>query len=130
MSARASTFDEPPELLPRTIWVGSRILAAGEAFFFVAFLFAFFYLRALDSNGVWRGWPHHHPHPSKAFGIAILVCVVASAGALRGAAGPVGRVGMCVVGVGHLSPRPPRRLPARAWRRAARPRRRTRTGRS
>jgi heme/copper-type cytochrome/quinol oxidase subunit 3 len=94
MSARASTFDEPPELLPRTIWVGSRILAAGEAFFFVAFLFAFFYLRALNSNNVWRGWPHHHPHPSKAFGIAILICVLASAGALRvasRAAGPAWR---------------------------------------
>jgi heme/copper-type cytochrome/quinol oxidase subunit 3 len=83
VDARASTFDEPPELLPRSIWVGSRIFAAGEAFFFLAFLFAFFYLRALNSNGVWRGWPHHHPHPSKAFGIAILICVVASAVALR-----------------------------------------------
>jgi heme/copper-type cytochrome/quinol oxidase subunit 3 len=86
MDARASTFDEPPELLPRTLWVGSRIFAAGEAFFFVAFLFAFFYLRALNSNNVWRGWPHHHPHPSKAFGIAILICFVASAVVLRAAA--------------------------------------------
>jgi heme/copper-type cytochrome/quinol oxidase subunit 3 len=83
MDARASTFEEPPELLPRTIWVGSRIVAAAEAFFFVAFLFAFFYLRALNSNNVWRGWPHHHPHPSKAFGITILICVVASAAVLR-----------------------------------------------
>jgi heme/copper-type cytochrome/quinol oxidase subunit 3 len=78
--------DEPRELLPRTIWVGSRIFAASEAFFFVSFLFAFFYLRALNSNNVWRGWPHHHPHPSKAFGVAILICVLASAGALRAAA--------------------------------------------
>ena len=85
MDARPSTFDEPLELLPRTIWTGSRIFAASEAFFFVAFLFAFFYLRALNSNNVWRGWPHHHPHPSKAFGIAILICVLASAGALRAA---------------------------------------------
>ena len=76
-------YDEAPELLPRTIWVGSRIVAAAEAFFFVALLFAFFYLRALNSNNVWRGWPHHHPHPSKAFGIAILVCFVASAAVLR-----------------------------------------------
>jgi heme/copper-type cytochrome/quinol oxidase subunit 3 len=90
MDARASAFEEPPELLPRTIWVGSRIFAAGEAFFFVAFLFAFFYLRALNSNNVWRGWPHHHPHPSKAFGIAILICVVASAAALRAAPRLVG----------------------------------------
>jgi len=76
---------EPPELLARNIWVGSRIWAAGQAFFFLPFLFAFFYLRALNSNGVWRGWPHHHPHPSRAFGIAILVCVLASAAVLYGA---------------------------------------------
>jgi heme/copper-type cytochrome/quinol oxidase subunit 3 len=82
--------DEPLELLPRTIWVGSRIFAAAEAFFFLPFLFAFFYLRALNSNNVWRGWPHHHPHPSKAFGIAILICVVASAVALRAASRTAG----------------------------------------
>ena len=86
MDAHASTLEDPPELLPRTIWVGSRVFAAGEAFFFVPFLFAFFYLRALNSNGVWRGWPHHHPHPSRAFGIAILICVVGSAAVLRVAA--------------------------------------------
>ena len=82
-AAAESPFVEPPELLARNLWVGSRIWAAGEAFFFVAFLFAFFYLRALNSNGIWRGWPHHHPHPSLAFGVAILVCVVASAALLR-----------------------------------------------
>jgi heme/copper-type cytochrome/quinol oxidase subunit 3 len=69
-----------PELLPRNLRVGSRIWAAGLGFFFIAFLFAFFYLRALDSNGVWRGWPGtHKPHPSVAFGVVILVCVVAAA---------------------------------------------------
>lgn len=71
---------EPPELAARNLAVGARLWAAAQCFFFVAFLFAFFYLRALDSNGVWRGWPHHHPHASRAFGIAIVVCVLASAG--------------------------------------------------
>jgi heme/copper-type cytochrome/quinol oxidase subunit 3 len=75
-----------PELLPRNLRVGSRIWAAGLAFFFIAFLFAFFYLRALNSNGVWRGWPGtHKPHPSLAFGVAILICIVASAAILVGA---------------------------------------------
>jgi heme/copper-type cytochrome/quinol oxidase subunit 3 len=68
-----------PELLPRNLRIGSRIWAAGLAFFFIAFLFAFFYLRALNSNGVWRGWPGHKPEPSLAFGVVILICVVASA---------------------------------------------------
>jgi heme/copper-type cytochrome/quinol oxidase subunit 3 len=71
------------ELYVSMVRTGSRIFAAGLAFFFVAFLFAFFYLRALDSNGIWRGWPGHHPHPSQAFGIAILVCVLVSAAVLR-----------------------------------------------
>jgi heme/copper-type cytochrome/quinol oxidase subunit 3 len=75
---------ESPELLARNLWVGARLWAAAQAFFFVAFLFAFFYLRALNSNGIWRGWPKHtHFHPSWAFGIAILVCVVVSAGLLK-----------------------------------------------
>jgi hypothetical protein len=67
------------ELLLRNVRVGSRIWAAAQAFFFMAFLFAFFYLRALNSNGIWRGWPHHYPQPSLAFGIVIMLCVVAAA---------------------------------------------------
>jgi heme/copper-type cytochrome/quinol oxidase subunit 3 len=70
---------EVDELLVDNIRVGSRIFAAGQAFFFMAFLFAFFYLRALNSNGIWRGWPHHLPHPSLAFGIVILLCVCGAA---------------------------------------------------
>src|SRR5438445_13831009 len=77
---------EPPELLARNIRVGSRLWAASQAFFFVAFFFAFLYLRALNTNGLWRGWPHHHPSPSLAFGVAILICVVASAAVVRVAA--------------------------------------------
>jgi heme/copper-type cytochrome/quinol oxidase subunit 3 len=77
---------EQPDPLARNIRVGSRIWASSQAFFFVAFLFAFLYLRALNTNGLWRGWPPHHPTPSMAFGVAILVCVLASAGFARGAA--------------------------------------------
>jgi heme/copper-type cytochrome/quinol oxidase subunit 3 len=78
---------ESPEQFLRNLRVGSRIWAASLAFFFVAFLFAFFYLRALNSDGVWRGWPHtHKPHPSLAYGIAILICVLAAAGIARATA--------------------------------------------
>ncbi len=83
----ATTVDgaEQPDLLARNIRTGSRIWAASQAFFFVAFFFAFLYLRALNTNGLWRGWPHHHPSPSIAFGVAILICVLASAAVARGA---------------------------------------------
>src|SRR5437879_7473554 len=74
---------EPGDLLARNIQVGSRVWAAAQAFFFLSFFFAFLYLRALNTNGLWRGWPHHHPNPSTAFGIAILLCVLASAAAAR-----------------------------------------------
>ena len=76
---------EQPDLLARNIRVGSRIWAASQAFFFLAFFFAFLYLRALNTNGLWRGWPHHHPSPSIAFGVAILICVLGSAAIARGA---------------------------------------------
>src|SRR5437868_5517058 len=74
---------EQPDLLARNIRVGSRIWAASQAFFFLAFFFAFLYLRALNTSGLWRGWPHHHPNPSLAFGVAILICVLAGAAVAR-----------------------------------------------
>ena len=75
---------ESAELLARNLWVGARLWAAAQGFFFVAFLFAFFYLRALNSNGGWRSLPKQTvADPSNAFGIAILVCVVVSAGLLK-----------------------------------------------
>src|SRR5919109_5457197 len=77
---------EPADLLARNIRVGSRLWAAAQAFFFISFFFAFLYLRALNTNGLWRGWPHHHPSPSLAFGIVILICVLASAAAARAGA--------------------------------------------
>jgi heme/copper-type cytochrome/quinol oxidase subunit 3 len=76
---------EQPDLLVRNIRAGSRIWAASQAFFFLAFFFAFLYLRALNTNGLWRGWPHHHPSPPIAFGVAILICVLGSAAVARGA---------------------------------------------
>ncbi len=81
-----SAMDEPPELLARNIRVGARIWAESQAFFFVAFFFAFLYLRALNTNGLWRGWPHtHKPHPSLAYGIVILICILGGAAIARGA---------------------------------------------
>jgi heme/copper-type cytochrome/quinol oxidase subunit 3 len=77
-------YTEPPELEPRIQSLGSILLAAATAFFFIAFLFAFLYLRALNSNGLWgAGKPHHHVHASLGLGIAILVSVLIGVAAAR-----------------------------------------------
>jgi heme/copper-type cytochrome/quinol oxidase subunit 3 len=70
---------EPPELQARLVSIGSYLLSAATTFFFVAFLFAFFYLRALNSNGLWGGpTPGHHVPVPTGGGIAVLVCVLVS----------------------------------------------------
>jgi heme/copper-type cytochrome/quinol oxidase subunit 3 len=71
---------EPPELLRRNISVGTHLWAAAYVFFFGSFVFVFFYLRELNSSGLW--------HPSKidaptGTGVVILVCVLASAAVYR-----------------------------------------------
>jgi heme/copper-type cytochrome/quinol oxidase subunit 3 len=70
---------ESPELEAKLVSVGSYLFSAATTFFFVAFLFAFFYLRALDSNGLWGGpKPGHHVSVPTGSGVAILVCVLVS----------------------------------------------------
>ena len=60
---------EPPEWQPRAIWVGGRLLCGAITFFFVSFVFAYFYLRALDVNHNWTIGP---VHPSQGLGLAIM----------------------------------------------------------
>jgi heme/copper-type cytochrome/quinol oxidase subunit 3 len=75
---------EAPELEARIISVGAYLGAAAVGFFFMTFLFAFFYLRALNTNGLWAGGkPGHHIHPALTVGIIVLVCVVASVALVR-----------------------------------------------
>jgi heme/copper-type cytochrome/quinol oxidase subunit 3 len=75
---------ESPEVEARIISIGSYLAAAALAFFFIAFLFAFFYLRALNTNGLWAGGkPGHHVHPALTVGIIVLVCVLASVALVR-----------------------------------------------
>jgi heme/copper-type cytochrome/quinol oxidase subunit 3 len=75
---------EAPELEARIISVGAYLGAAAVGFFFMTFLFAFFYLRALNTNGLWAGGkPGHHVHPALTVGIIVLVCVVASVALVR-----------------------------------------------
>jgi heme/copper-type cytochrome/quinol oxidase subunit 3 len=69
---------EAPGVEARVQNVGSYLLTAAVAFFFVAFLFAFFYLRALNSNHLWAGPNGKHVSVPTASGIVILVCVLVS----------------------------------------------------
>jgi heme/copper-type cytochrome/quinol oxidase subunit 3 len=57
------------------ISIGVRLLSSGIAFVFVSFLFAFFYLRAVNSNGLWRP---AHVKPLQGYGIVVLVCTLAA----------------------------------------------------
>ena len=75
---------EPPPIEARILSVGSYLLAAAATFFFVSFLFAFLYLRALNSNGLWGGpRPGHHVSVPTGSGIAVLVCVLGSVALVR-----------------------------------------------
>jgi heme/copper-type cytochrome/quinol oxidase subunit 3 len=74
---------EPPEWQPRVLWVGARQLCGVASFFFISFVFAYFYLRSLDSNNSWK---IGKVSPSVGWGVAIVVVLIASALALRVAA--------------------------------------------
>lgn len=67
---------EPPHVAARTLSEASRLLAGATAFFFLAFVFAYFYLRSLNVEHMWRP---AHVHPEGALGGAMVGCVVASA---------------------------------------------------
>jgi len=71
---------EPPEVLARNLVTAGHLLASATAFFFLAFVFAFFYLRSLNNHDMWRP---KHVDPSVAWGTAIVVCVALSAIVLR-----------------------------------------------
>lgn len=67
---------EPHSIGARALTVASRLLAGSTTFFFLAFLFAYFYLRALDQDHMW------HPaqvNPNQALGVAFIACIVLSA---------------------------------------------------
>jgi heme/copper-type cytochrome/quinol oxidase subunit 3 len=67
---------EPPEWQPRAIWVGGRLLCGAITFFFVSFVFAYFYLRALNTNNAWTIGP---VHPSKGLGVTIIALYLVGA---------------------------------------------------
>jgi heme/copper-type cytochrome/quinol oxidase subunit 3 len=67
---------EPPDVGARALSVASRLLAGATTFFFLAFVFAYFYLRSLNQEHLWRP---KHINPNSALGVAMVVCIALSA---------------------------------------------------
>ncbi len=67
---------EPPEVGARALSVASRMLCGASTFFFLAFVFAYFYLRSLDVDHMWHP---AHVHPKQGLGAAFIACIVLSA---------------------------------------------------
>src|SRR6266702_2685429 len=68
--------EEPPELLGRNLVSASYLLVGATAFFFVAFVFAYFYLRSVNNGGLWKP---KGVDASIGWGTAVVACYVASA---------------------------------------------------
>jgi heme/copper-type cytochrome/quinol oxidase subunit 3 len=62
-------FAEPPEVQERNIWLGVRIMAGVTIMFFLAFVFAYFYLRSLNNGGHWQP---PRVDPPQAYGAVIV----------------------------------------------------------
>jgi heme/copper-type cytochrome/quinol oxidase subunit 3 len=67
---------ESPDVLSRSLRVGAHLWSSATLFFFAAFLFAYFYLRALNTQGHFK--PKGVDAPT-GWGTAIMLCVVACA---------------------------------------------------
>jgi heme/copper-type cytochrome/quinol oxidase subunit 3 len=87
MSAPQQTPDyllaEPAEVHERNLRIGVRVIAGSTIMFFLAFLFAYFYLRSLDSHGLWRP---DGVDPPQGYGAVIVSLFVLSAGSVAHAA--------------------------------------------
>jgi heme/copper-type cytochrome/quinol oxidase subunit 3 len=68
--------EEPPEVMSRNLVSAGYLLAGATAFFFVAFLFAYFYLRSLNNGGMWKP---KGVDASIGWGTVVVACYVASA---------------------------------------------------
>jgi heme/copper-type cytochrome/quinol oxidase subunit 3 len=67
---------EPPDVGARALSVASRMLCGASTFFFLAFVFAYFYLRSIDADHMWHP---AHVNPKQALGAVFIACVVLSA---------------------------------------------------
>ena len=67
---------EPPELMGRNLNSAAHLLSSATAFFFLAFVFAYFYLRSLNNAHLWQP---KHVDPSLTLGTLVMALTVASA---------------------------------------------------
>jgi heme/copper-type cytochrome/quinol oxidase subunit 3 len=67
---------EPPDVGARALSVASRLLAGATTFFFLAFVFAYFYLRTQNIDHMWKP---KHVDPNQGLGVAFVVCLLLSA---------------------------------------------------
>ncbi len=67
---------EPPDVGARALSVASRLLCGASTFFFLAFLFAYFYLRSINQDHMWRP---AHVKPDQGLGAVFIACIVLSA---------------------------------------------------
>jgi heme/copper-type cytochrome/quinol oxidase subunit 3 len=67
---------EPPEVMGRNLNAAAHLLASATAFFFLAFVFAYFYLRSLNNDHLWKP---KHVNPSLTLGTLVMALTVASA---------------------------------------------------
>jgi heme/copper-type cytochrome/quinol oxidase subunit 3 len=72
------------DLEARNQAIAGRLFVAADAFLFLAFLFAYLYLRALNNNHMWNP---HGQNPSGTMGLVVLVLVVATAAIVQVGAG-------------------------------------------
>jgi heme/copper-type cytochrome/quinol oxidase subunit 3 len=68
-----------PDQRPLNIRLGARLFTAADSFVFLAFLFAYFYLRSINAHGMWRP---PHTNPSLTLGVVTLAVVTASTAAV------------------------------------------------
>lgn len=67
---------EPPDVGARALFIAGRLLAGASTFFFLAFIFAYFYLRSLNQN---HQWHPGHVKADQGLGAAIIACILVSA---------------------------------------------------
>jgi heme/copper-type cytochrome/quinol oxidase subunit 3 len=73
---------ESADVGARGLYVAGRLLAGASTFFFLAFVFAYFYLRSLNEDGLWHpatNPDHHAIKPVQGLGAALIACVLISA---------------------------------------------------
>jgi heme/copper-type cytochrome/quinol oxidase subunit 3 len=73
---------EDPALLNANIAMGARLIVSTVVFLFMSFVFAFFYLRALNTN---HSFVMPHADPPDGWGVAVLVCVLGATAIFEGA---------------------------------------------